>query len=116
MCENVDLFPINILYKLFSTEKKTMKFLILSGFFKFCTKFSTTCGKLFLQVDNLFSRICVYIKNGCEKRVASYAFFAENPVLIPYLQRSALKFLDKGFHLMLEGCIHFHIVFNNVDG
>lgn len=83
MCENVDLIPINILYKLFSTEKKTMKILIPSGFFEFFTKFSTTCGKLFLQVDKIFLRICVYTKNGCGKKGGFVRFFCRKSCFKP---------------------------------
>ena len=35
-----------------STPQKTAKTLTGTGFFEFFTKFSTTCGKLFLQVGN----------------------------------------------------------------
>ena len=40
----------------FLTSKKTPKTLTTSGFFEFFTKFSTTCGKLYLQVGNFFRR------------------------------------------------------------
>ena len=101
------------LQAVFNREKKREKPLRRIQFLSFSQSFPQA-------VENFIYRLikfsCAYVytrKNVCGKISAFSCFFKPKT---PALWGSALEFLDKGFYLMLEGCIHFHIVFNNVDG
>ena len=71
---------------------KVRKTLATSAFFEFLTKFSTYGGKLFLQVGKF-----TCFSSGKEKLI------------------SGLELAYERLHLVLKACIHFHIVFDNVD-